>query len=100
MSRVIQFPEIKKNGLRAVQYGAQDVVVYDDAVDHRQAIWNENTLEDAQAFIEAVIPYLTAYTAHELDTSPETREALNLAEATLIPLYREPAKKIAAARCN
>lgn len=98
MSRVIQFPEIKKGGLRAVAYGCQDVAVYDDISDPRQAVWNELRLEDAEAFIDAVLPYIEAHKVNELECTEESQKALDIAEDTLIPLYRAPAKKIAEGR--
>lgn len=98
MSRVIQFPELNKGGLKAVAYGCQDVVVYDTVVDARQAVWNELDLDDAQRFLDAVVPYLDAFKAFALDETPETKSALKAHFDALPRNFQSAALKIASSR--
>jgi hypothetical protein len=44
---LISFPTEKRGFLRAVSYGVSGVVIYDDKVNERQAIWNESDMESA-----------------------------------------------------
>lgn len=98
MSRVIQFPELNKGGLKAVAYGCQDVAIYDTVVDGRQCVWSELDLDDAKLFLDAVAPYLDAFKAFALDENPETKSALKAHFDALPAKYRSVALKLAFAR--
>lgn len=100
MIRVIQFPELNKGGLKAVAYGCQDVVVYDTVTDERQAVWNERDLDDAQRFLDSVVPYLDAFKTFALDENPETKSALTAHFDALPRNYQSAALKIAFKRYN
>jgi hypothetical protein len=95
MSCIIQFPEINKGGLKAVQYGCQDVVIYDTVVNERQAVWNELDLDDAENFMASVVPYLEAFKTHEVKRTKESRILLDTTWASVPAKYQTVAFKIA-----
>lgn len=76
MSRVIQHPEIKRGGLRAVAFSQVDVSIYDDQVDPKREVWHGKTLEEADLFMDAALDYLDAFRADAHGRTPETKAAL------------------------
>jgi len=67
---LISFPTEKRGFLRAVSYGVSGVVIYDDKVNERQAIWNESNMEDAIKAMDLLNDFFGS-PARNVQTLPE-----------------------------
>jgi hypothetical protein len=92
MSSSLQNPETKRGDLRAVAFSQVDVSVFDDSVNPEKEVFHCATLDEAVAFMDAVNPYLAAFSAFAESNSEATKRAL---EATF-PAIEKSAWKSAA----